>query len=408
MRKMGKEESGTPRPVRDQAGRGGVLSAAALWGALLVGLVAGGGCSRGGEPKTTGSSSAAPVSLQCVWQAGYTYRLRLEMTQTTDLEKPEPDEGSQHLVAFEQECLIKVTEGARGGVLNLDMEILSLGMERANGGKKALSFDSEQGGETLDEMGYIPVLRKLIGGRLRFQVSSNGNVLRADGVSPWLERALRNTNTVAANRSLPEDPAGADPASTPPAPLKVVRLGGRNLTNAIVSMSGGGSKVGSTLRSLFTQDHFKQMLEFPFLPPNPVRIGDLWSARGETPITTRGRFRYDATCKFEGWQMHLGTNCARVAVEGNLNGTNTTRARPAGKAKTLRATLWIDTGLQFPVTMIVDKQTWAPPDTSSRLAGTNRVVTLLPLKIVHQRVATTLLSAAPSETAPAAGESQVK
>src|SRR5206468_373091 len=150
MRKLGKIGSGTEPPVRERAGRGVVVSAVALCGALLAGLVAGAGCSRSGEAKITGSSAAPPVSLQCYWQPGYTYRVRLELTQTTDLERPEPNESTQHLVTFEQECLIKATDGSRAGVLNLEMEILSLGMERANGGKKALSFESAQGGETLD------------------------------------------------------------------------------------------------------------------------------------------------------------------------------------------------------------------------------------------------------------------
>src|SRR5437868_9036771 len=131
-------------------------------GALL--LVGGAGCSRNGEAKITGSRSADPVALQCFWQAGNTYRVRLEMTQIIDLERPEPNESSQHLVAYEQESLIRVTDGNRVGTLNLDMEIVSLGMERANAGKKALTFDSEQGGETLDEQGFIPVLKKLVGG----------------------------------------------------------------------------------------------------------------------------------------------------------------------------------------------------------------------------------------------------
>ncbi|MEY2407709.1 MAG: hypothetical protein QOF48_379, partial [Verrucomicrobiota bacterium] len=287
------------------------------------------------------------------------------------------------------------TQGSRNGALNLDMEILAIGMERANAGKKALSYDSEQGGETLDELGYIPVLKKLVGGHLRFQVSSNGNVLRADGISEWLDRAVRTTNAVVMTPPGAIDIADPAGAAAPP-PVRIIRQKGR--TNSSVSISSGGGKVGSTLRSFFTQDLFKQMLEFPFIPPHPVRVGDMWSAGGETYISTRGRFHYEATGKFEGWQLHLGTNCARVNVEGNLSGGNApaVAAKPGNKAKNLRVSMWINTELQFPAAMIWEKKTWAP-DTTTRVTGTNRPVASASLKVVNQRVATTLLSAGPTE-----------
>jgi hypothetical protein len=389
-------------------------------------LVAGAGCSRSGEAKITGSSSAAPVSLQCYWQAGNTYRVRLEMTQIIDLERPEPNESSQHLVAYEQESLIRVTDGNRSGTLNLDMEIVALGMERANAGKKALAFDSEQGGETIDELGFIPVLKKLVGGHLRFQVSSNGNVLRADGISEWLDRALRTTNAVALAVTAPAEeltvtdtgavPTGIPPPGNPPpgasgvnppANVRVIRQKGRTTTTTTGGVTTTGGKVGSTLRSFFTQDQFKQMLEFPFLPPGPVRVGETWVAHGDTSVSTRGRYPYDASCKFDGWQMHSGTNCARISVEGNVNGGGAgPDLKTSKKPKTLHANMWINTELQFPVKLIIEKQLGISADTTTRMNGTNRVVTPQPGRVVQQRVATTLLWAAPTSTAAAAADTQ--
>ena len=405
MQKLGIDRTSSAKPVRKVAGGWGFIPHSLMLGALLAAVASGGGCSKRGEAKITGSSSAPPVSLQCFWLPGNTYRLHLEMTQITDLERPEPNESSQHFVGYDQDYLIKVTEGNRAGTVNLDMQILALGMERANAGKKALSFDSEQGGETMDELGYIPVLKRLIGGHVRFQVSSNGTVLRVEGVSEWLERAMRSTNVSAMTSVMLEDPL--DPGINPPPAVRVIRQGGRTITtsSSSSSSSGVGGKVGSTLRSFFSQDHFKQMVELPFLPPTPVRIGDVWSARGDTPISTRGRFRYEASCKFEGWQMHSGTNCARIGVEGTLGGSNLPPgAKPPAKPKNLHATVWVNTELQFPATLVIDKSTWAPPDSSTRLAGTNRVTSTQPQKVIQQRVATTLLWAGPSTNLPPAGD----
>jgi len=387
-----------------------VFRIAAWCGVTLAGLIAG-GCSRSTEAKITGSSSAPPIPIQCAWLPGHTYHLRLEMTQITDSQKPEPNERNQHRVTFDQECLVKVTEGARSGLLNLDMEILALGMERGKGGQKTLSFDSDQGGETMDEQGYIPVLKKMIGGRLRFQVSSNGNVLRAEGISEWVERALRAAAAEAKGKAAAFVPVDSTEEAPPPSPT--VRTTIRNADGSVVttsrvsSSSTSGGTVGSTLRKFFTQDHFRQMLEFPFLPPNPVRVGDRWPTQGDTPITTRGRFRYDASGHFAGYQMHRGTNCIRVEVEGSLAKGVAVGPKQAAKEKTLRATLWIDRELQFPVTAMLFKETLVP-DSSTRTVGTNQVVTTLPAKVVQQHVATMLLSAKPTDKEAPAESASVK
>ena len=53
-----------------------------------------------------------------------------------------------------------------------------MAMERSKGGQVALSFDSDQGGETADDHGYIPVLSNLVSGRLHFLLSPEGRMLR--------------------------------------------------------------------------------------------------------------------------------------------------------------------------------------------------------------------------------------
>src|SRR5713226_195320 len=178
------------------------------------------GCSKGKkEPKITGRHSDPPISLHCAWKPGYRYHLRLEVDTLTDNTATDPQETEAHRVTFAQECVVTATNSGRRDRVGLDMQILSLAMERAKGTQVAMSFDSEQGGETADELGYIPVLQNMVGGHLRFLISPDGKMLRAEGLPEWLSRAL-----------------GESPPGRPP-PLKTVM---RNLLTTTAPPANGG------------------------------------------------------------------------------------------------------------------------------------------------------------------------
>jgi hypothetical protein len=143
------------------------------------------------------------------------------------------------------------------------------------------------------------------------------------------------------------------------------------------------------------------MIEFHFLPSRDVRIGDRWNTAGETFISTKGRQRYDATAKFDGWQMFRGTNCARLSVDGRLAATYQPPGRKLSpQDNSLKATLWIDRELQFPIGMSLDKQLWTV-SSSSTTTGTNQPTFLPPQKIIHLHITTKLLSAKSSDSKPA-------
>jgi len=366
------------------------------------------GCSKSKEPKIFGRPSAPPVTLHCAWQPGYRYHLRFEEAVLTDAEPtPDPSEAGQHRVTFEQECMVTATNVARGrgGNIGLDMEILSLAMERAKGSQVALSFDSEQGGETTDDLGYIPILKKLVGGHLRFLVSPDGKMIRAEGINEWIAQATSDSpaRTVAprmvANTSSPTNSAG-DPGAPPDVtngPGNIIRKAIRSLTTVPPGpVTGRRGNAASSVRNFFSQDHFRQMLEFSFAPSSPVRVGQEWKSRGDTPITGRGRFTFDANAKFEGWQEHGKTNCARIAVHGNLLSQGNSASTAASPTKeTLKGTVWIEPNLSFPITTILDKQITLTNQTNIRKTGTNSVTLKTPPKFIRQNVTLTLLDVTP-------------
>jgi hypothetical protein len=360
------------------------------------------GCSKhNSEPRIVGKPSDPPVSLHCAWQPGYRYLLRLEMSVLTDSGNPDPEEMNVHRVTYAQNCLVTATNAGQGGKIGLDMEIQSLAMERAKGGQVPLSFDSDQGGEATDDHGYIPVLKNLIGGHLQFLLSADGKMLRANGINEWVARALgdsparANAPRVVKRMSATNRPPVEAASATAAAPPNVQQAA----MTAPAPVTARRSSVPSTLRNFFTPDQFRQIIEFSFIPSAPVRVGEEWKTQGDTPISGHGRPGYDAIGKFEGWQAHGETNCARIAVRGNIHppGAPPTPATTTPKKETLQATLWVDTRINFPATTTLNTQLIIPDNTKPRPAGTNNVnaVAKSAAKSVRQSVTITLVEATP-------------
>src|SRR5262245_650973 len=273
---------------------GPTLRLAAL-AALVAGLLLGSGCGKSNEPKITGNRSAGPVSLACAWQAGYSYLLRMDTEIVTETEAANPQNADRHRVTFGQECLVRVKNAPRGGNLDLEVEITALEMERALNEGVVLTFNSERGGETIDDMGYIPVLKRMVGGRLRFSITPSGKVVRFEGIPEWLNNALgpkatSRPPTAARVKTLTRTPPGGGPA-----PVEVlseditsgrVQFGpGTLVTNTPNVMlgstgriftvapppaarstssvpAGAADTVARTLRGFFNTELFRAMLEF--------------------------------------------------------------------------------------------------------------------------------------------------
>ena len=383
-----------------------VRSTAGLLGCLVLFV----GCGKR-EPKITGKPSDPPVSLRCAWKAGNCYHIRLEMEILTDSPAVDPKEKGLHRVTYAQECLVTATNVARGGNIGLEMEILSMAMERARGAQVALSYDSEQGGETCDDLGYVPILDGLIGGRLRFLISPDGKMLRADGIPEWLAHAMGDAPV---RKKVPRVPGKVTPLGARLAPMNaggtnadtnIVRNLVRVLTNSIPAPATGPTATSrrtaaSTLRTFFHPDLFRQMVEFSFPPATPVHVGEEWKKQGDTPINGRGRFKFDGMAKFEGWQKHGRTNCARVAVHGTLSPlANASPPAPASAQKQdpLKGTIWIDPQLGFPVATVLDSHATFATRTPNPTSGTNNLASTDLARSVRQNVTITLLEATPIE-----------
>jgi len=342
---------------------------------------------------------------------------------------------------------VRVANSPRGSNLDLEVEVTALEMERAKNEGVVLTFNSDSGGETVDDMGYVPVLKKMVGGRLRFSLSPSGKVVKFEGIPEWLNNALgpkaapRPSTAPRVKTVIQQNPPGS--SSNPP-PVELVRgdvasgrvpvLPGPFATNAArgpagstnriftsfpppnvsrtatmtTTPSGGADTVARTLRGFFNNELFRTMLEFHFLPSAPVRIGDEWKEQGDTPISGRSsRVKYNAQCTFKGWQQRGTTNCARIDAMGKAS-VPMPPGKTSGKSglkSGLDGNVWVDTALAFPKSTVLDKEFALPGDTNTRRVGTNSVTTTSGPKYVREYVTITLLKATPPETPAASVES---
>src|SRR3989442_14425672 len=102
MRNQTATFSGGTAAVPAQVGRAPGPAGTAAFAALAAGLLLNAGCGKSGEPKITGSRSAAPVSLACAWQSGYAYHLRLDTEIVTETGGTDAREIDRHRVTYGQ------------------------------------------------------------------------------------------------------------------------------------------------------------------------------------------------------------------------------------------------------------------------------------------------------------------
>jgi hypothetical protein len=231
-------------------------------------------------------------------------------------------------------------------------------------------------------------------------------MLRAAGIPEWLARAVGDSparppgpKTVTKRSRTTNAPPVNGGSSATNGSANIVQTISQAINTAVAAATPakGRSPVANALRNLFTSEHFRQIVEFNFLPSSPVRVGQEWKSQGDTLIG-RNRVRFEATGKFPGWQQHLGTNCARVDVLGHVfsGGAPVPTNAPPQKG-VLKATLWINTQLGFPVTTVLNAGAASPASTATRAQGTNVVAKSSPAKSIQQTMTLTLLDVAPIE-----------
>ncbi len=275
------------------------------------------------ESPITGKPSDPPAELTVAWKAGQRYQMSLDMNQTCGY-RIRSNTAPMETV-FTQDYAVNVTSGD-GGNRNLELEILGFTLETTSGGRIVMNFDSLNKAASSEGNAVAQSLGKLVGGRVRYEVSPENKILSTDGVKDLVARAASAT------------------ASTTP-------------TRAVI-----------VARRHFNTDGLKQMIELGAPPPGPVRIGTQWTVERDINAGIHGTFRLVTTNTFAGWQLRDRVNCARINITGTLSATTVTGLGPAASAVgsmkisngKLTGKSWINPTLGLPVETIFDATYDAP------------------------------------------------
>ncbi|HXG47933.1 MAG TPA: hypothetical protein VNO52_09930 [Methylomirabilota bacterium] len=361
-----------------------------LWQWTVAGVFLGlalTGCRRSGgerEPEITGRRSDPPLTLPTEWKPGFRYLLRLDMTVNTDSETGRGEE-ELHSVVLGQDFAVTVTNLYPDGRRKLEIEILAIDMQRSKGSDVALMYDSASQGEVTDLHGFIPVLNRLIGGRVRVTVTPEGKAGRVEGVSQLMAAGVNSTGPSRTLRRLAD---------------------GTLLTNLVAAPTNQPivrrSATASAIRNLFTTEFFRQLVEINYAPGHAIRVGDQWKASRDFYFnSTVGQLTAETTTTFRGWQKQAQPDgmrpCARLELEADLaakptplpalaaltnaltRGTNapvpTAPADGAFEKGVLHGTVWIDPELAFPITRQFSQSVsyTSAKQTLVRMEGTNRI-----------------------------------
>lgn len=275
------------------------------------------------ESPITGKPSDPPAELAVAWKAGQRYQMSLDMNQTCGY-RIRSNTAPMETV-FTQDYAVNVTSGDDGN-RNLELEILGFTLETTSGGRIVMNFDSLNKAASSEGNAVAQSLGKLVGGRVRYEVSPENKILSTDGVKDLVARA-----------------ASATAGTTP--------------TRAVI-----------VARRHFNTDGLKQMIELGAPPPGPLRIGTQWTVERDINAGIHGTFRLVTTNTFAGWQLRDRVNCARINITGTLSATTVTGLGPAASAVgsmkisngKLTGKSWINPTLGLPVETIFDATYDAP------------------------------------------------
>jgi uncharacterized protein DUF6263 len=254
----------------------------AFWiGLTALAVLASPGCKRSGvkEARITGKSSDPPVGMPVQWQTGKRYLYRLDVSTSSMVPRRTTGKPIRAETSLGADLAFAFTNAPAGESRLVDLEVLSVQMEMSHDEGTIVSFDSDNKTIPAEENPLVDRLQRLVGLRMRFQLSPDNKVTRVDGMKELNDRMTTGGNTV----------------------------------------RGVGAEV---LRRFFNQQFFRDLLEMGMFHKDPVRIGETWK---ETRQGNAGWWGTTAplelTYKFRGWQRRDGTNCARTDFTGSFKPT---------------------------------------------------------------------------------------
>ena len=257
-------------------------------------------------------NARGPIEMQMKWQAGKSYVMRMESTQTMETRQPNQPQPVKQVQKMTEDYNFSLVRELDNGGWQLQLEFESLAMEVTAGDRKVFSADSTQDSAQDARNPVGARLRKMVGARLQFFINANGKVEKMEGYQELVNR-----------------------------------------------VAGDNPKEQAAFRDLVGENSLKQYgsIGEDTTPRRIVKLGDSWPIRLEVP-DDNGTLNVDLKCTFKNWEQHADRKCMRIKVTGNFSpqAAPNTASLPAKIIKGgLSGEAWFDPALGMIVEFALDE-----------------------------------------------------
>ena len=310
-----------------------------------------------GTPAEPTPKEEPPAELKALWTEGQ--RLVVQVVTQTDTETtnpalPQPIK-SESLTA--QEIAFTASKEREAGGREVDVEIVSLRGESKAGGKTIPIFDPKSDPKSDRTNATAGAIRKLLGSHVKYQVDTNGNISKVDGLPQLLTRVTTGLQ-----------------------PMGQIYV-----------------------RGLLTEDAIRGWNTLhQGLPTNSVKAGDTWESTRDMPFGV-AKFAMNTTNTFKGWEQRNNKKVAKFESVGVIApkgaATNPGPITIADGA-TISGSSWYDPA----VGGIVESETTANFSVTISQATGQSIASKLKTKTTSKLIAGGVAGAEPAAAPPAAAK----
>ena len=274
------------------------------------------GCNKSGklDKASTFTAPTGPVELKLKWPVGQRAVQSFNLKQTSEITVPnQPNPMKQDLIMGQEYALTVSKQDADGGH-EMEMEFLSVRMMMSMDGKSMVDYDSAKKSPSDSANPVAAMFQKIIGAKIQYFMDASNHVARIEGVDALMGRLT----------------------------------------------TGGPGDMTASLKSMFNEGYFKQMIGGQHLPDKPVQPGDTWPIQLGITMGTLGELGLDYTVTFSSWEQHGKRLCARLEFQGTVKSKSDPNSKTAGMTMSISdgnssGTSWFDPELGMVIDTTVNQ-----------------------------------------------------
>ncbi len=212
------------------------------------------------------------VELRWRGQAGDVLRLRMTMTQTIENSLVSQAFESESAFVFRQE----VKEVSPEGTGSLDLEYEAIRMEAGAPGT-TMDYDSTRKGEEAkkNDSTLAAMFKPILEATVHMKIEPSGRVSEIRGLKETMDEAFGGMEELAPG-------------------------------------------MGDMFKQMFSEDALRQMVEVNVFPEKKLAPGERWERNLEIDVPMLGTMTIAFENEFEGIEKKDGTDCARIALSGEI------------------------------------------------------------------------------------------